>query len=300
MRPLIHFSQSQDCDGGPIRPSDAGSFALHHNCACDCTRGLQFPQQPLHCQGETSSTRLTLPLTLINKAGDFVCAEHLSVGNGQTLDILCDPPQQTDTVTVELPGTDRCLAVAELQVYGSSSEPVNGSGACYSGSGMGRGTGAGTRGYFRLAATNMALGEDYASYACASCNGPGPSQCTKCDSSVAAFVPVRNSGSEGYCQSFLADGTMSFYGTPSLVAPTHLLIPSHRSKWGLTSMNGVAAPETAHDTRVMGATENIITCYVTKSVTSVCPLWGFDLNPGCLGNALPAHVPAPVIVPASI
>jgi len=163
-------------------------------------------------------------------------SENVTVPLGQALDVVCSVPDasppQGSAVKVVQQSTGMYLALCEVEVYGPDD---NGASFCYD-------------------------GVKYASEACVTCSGRGPSQCITC-AVEHAFVPVRGSDSsafEGYCQQF--EPTMKILVIPGPVTPVSSLMPTYLSKWGTTG------DTTARRATLGPSTVQIqLACYVQKN-----------------------------------
>jgi len=148
---------------------------------------------------------------------DQVCAENMVVPTGKTGDFVCSPALTGSSVKVWIPGEQRRLQLAEVEVFealdNEPSEPTNT--ICYDG----------TR---------------YWSKPCSFCMGPGPTQCTNC-SSTHAFVPwrTRNGVIEGACEVYqplpatkdVLNGPIMVQQIPGNYGQNYSLLPSASSKW---------------------------------------------------------------------
>jgi len=139
------------------------------------------------------------------------------VPTGKTGDFVCSPALTGSSVKVWIPGKQRRLQLAEVEVFealdNEPSEPTNT--ICYDG----------TR---------------YWSEPCSFCMGPGPTQCTNC-SSTHAFVPwrTRNGVIEGACEVYqplpatkdVLNGPIMVQQIPGNYGQNYSLLPSASSKW---------------------------------------------------------------------
>merc|ERR1712070_421707 len=117
----------------------------------------------------------------------------------------------------------------------------------------------------------------YLSAACATCAGPGPSECTSCQDGM-AFIPIRNNGTEGYCEINQVPKDKSGSIPPDrismLINPTRMSSlyqniggntdssqESHLSKWGYQTIENIVVRS------VLGRDSTAhVRCSVSKAV----------------------------------
>jgi len=157
------------------------------------------------------------------------CGDQHSVAQGQTLDVSCSG-EVGRYVFVGIPGGSNTLTLCEVEVN-AAEQP------CYD-------------------------GIAYATQACASCAGPGPTQCTTCSDND-ALVPWRKNGAvaEGACQEYHDQVQVrEIPGTGSLAAMT---MASVLGKWAKQE-GTVSLP--AVSTSGVESVQLDVTCYVRKAV----------------------------------
>jgi len=131
------------------------------------------------------------------------CGDSVSMVRGLTIDTQCSPTLIGSKLKVVQKLKGSFLSLCEVEVFG----PFERNAPCYDGS-------------------------RYASEACLTCTGPGPSQCLTC-ALEHALVPFRGSSTssfEGHCRKFGA--SVQVQVNPGPVSPEKSLLPTYLSKWG--------------------------------------------------------------------
>ena len=120
---------------------------------------------------------------LVVKVGTTVCTHGLDIPGGMTVDIRCPDGTTGTDVTVLNPGKNRILRLAEVEAYGPAYASAK---ACYKA----------TAAYPPHRGATPPNSYRYHA-ACATCSGPGPTQCKSCPagSVLAVWDPKAKTGS---------------------------------------------------------------------------------------------------------